>query len=29
MLGIAATWPRLFPALARMRRLADLRPEPV
>ena len=29
MLGIAATWPRLFPALARMGRLEDLRPEPV
>jgi MFS family permease len=29
MIGIAATWTRLFPALARMGRLEDLRPEPV
>jgi MFS family permease len=29
MIGIAATWTRLFPALARMGRLDDLRPEPV
>jgi MFS family permease len=29
MIGIAATWSRAFPALARMGRLADLRPEPV
>jgi hypothetical protein len=29
MIGIAATWTRLFPALARLGRLEDLRPEPV
>jgi MFS family permease len=29
MIGIAASWTRLFPALARMGRLEDLRPEPV
>ena len=29
MIGIAATWTRLFPALSRMGRLQDLRPEPV
>jgi hypothetical protein len=29
MIGIAATWTRAFPALARMGKLADLRPEPV
>jgi hypothetical protein len=29
MLAIAASWTRLFPALARMGKLEDLRPEPV
>jgi len=29
MIGIAASWSRAFPALARMGKLADLRPEPV
>jgi MFS family permease len=29
MVGIAAIWTRLFPALARLGKLADLRPEPV
>jgi MFS family permease len=29
MIGIAATWTRLFPALARLGRLEDLRAEPV
>ena len=29
MIGIAATWTRAFPALARMGRLEDLRPEPL
>jgi MFS family permease len=29
MIGVAATWSRAFPALARMGKLADLRPEPV
>jgi MFS family permease len=29
MIAIAGTWTRLFPALARMGRLEDLRPEPV
>ena len=29
MIGIAATWTKLFPALSRMGRLADLQPEPV
>ena len=29
MIGIAATWTRAFPALARMGRLQDLRPEPL
>ena len=29
MIGIAATWTRFFPALARLGRLEDLRPEPV
>jgi MFS family permease len=29
MIGIAATWTKLFPALARMGKLEDLRPEPV
>jgi MFS family permease len=28
MIGVAATWTKLFPALARMGKLADLRPEP-
>jgi predicted MFS family arabinose efflux permease len=28
MIGVAASWTRLFPALARMGRLQDLRPEP-
>jgi len=28
MVGIAATWTRAFPALARMGKLEDLRPEP-
>jgi MFS family permease len=28
MIGIAASWTRLFPALARLGRLEDLRPEP-
>jgi MFS family permease len=28
MMGIAATWPRLFPALSRMGRLDELRPAP-
>jgi MFS family permease len=28
MIGVAAIWTRLFPALARLGRLADLRPEP-
>jgi MFS family permease len=29
MIGIAASWTRLFPALARMGRLEDLQPEPI
>jgi MFS family permease len=29
MIGIAAIWPKVFPALSRLGRLADLRPEPV
>ncbi|MDP9260377.1 MAG: MFS transporter [Actinomycetota bacterium] len=29
MVGIAAIWTKLFPALARLGKLADLRPEPV
>ena len=29
MIGVAATWTKLFPALARMGKLEDLRPEPV
>jgi hypothetical protein len=29
MIGIAAIWTKVFPALSRMGRLADLRPEPV
>jgi MFS family permease len=29
MIGVAATWTKLFPALARLGKLADLRPEPV
>jgi MFS family permease len=29
MIGVAASWPRLFPALARMGRLDELEPEPV
>lgn len=29
MIALAASWPRLFPALARMGRLEELRPEPV
>jgi MFS family permease len=29
MVGIAAVWTKLFPALARLGKLADLRPEPV
>jgi MFS family permease len=29
MIGVAAGWSRAFPALARMGKLADLRPEPV
>jgi MFS family permease len=29
MIGLAAAWPKLFPALSRMGRLEDLRPEPV
>ena len=29
MIGVAATWTRAFPALARMGRLQDLRPEPL
>jgi MFS family permease len=29
MIGVAAIWSRAFPALARMGKLADLRPEPV
>jgi MFS family permease len=29
MIGVAASWRRLFPALARMGRLDELRPEPV
>jgi hypothetical protein len=29
MIAIAATWTKLFPALSRMGRLEDLRPEPV
>jgi MFS family permease len=29
MVGVAATWTKLFPALSRMGKLADLRPEPV
>jgi hypothetical protein len=29
MIGIAAGWSRAFPALARMGKLSDLRPEPV
>jgi MFS family permease len=29
MIGIAATWSRAFPALARMGKLSDLHPEPV
>jgi MFS family permease len=29
MIGIAATWTKLFPALSRLGRLEDLRPEPV
>jgi predicted MFS family arabinose efflux permease len=28
MIGVAATWSRAFPALARMGKLSDLRPEP-
>ncbi|HEX6788670.1 MAG TPA: MFS transporter [Gaiellaceae bacterium] len=28
MIGIAGSWPKLFPALARMGKLEDLRPEP-
>jgi MFS family permease len=28
MIGVAVSWPRVFPALARMGRLEDLRPEP-
>jgi hypothetical protein len=28
MIGIAVSWTRLFPALARLGRLEDLRPEP-
>jgi predicted MFS family arabinose efflux permease len=29
MIGVAATWTKLFPALARLGKLQDLRPEPV
>jgi Transmembrane secretion effector len=29
MIGVAATWTRAFPSLARMGKLSDLRPEPV
>jgi MFS family permease len=29
MIGIAAVWPRIFPALSRMGTLGELRPEPV
>ena len=29
MIGVAAAWSKLFPALSHMGRLADLRPEPV
>ena len=29
MIGLAAAWPKLFPALSRMGRLEDLQPEPV
>ncbi len=29
MIGIAATWTRAFPALSRLGRLEDLRPEPL
>ena len=29
MIGIATVWTKLFPALSRMGRLEDLRPEPV
>jgi hypothetical protein len=29
MIGVAATWTKLFPALARLGKLADLRPEPL
>jgi hypothetical protein len=29
MIGFAASWPKLFPALSRMGRLDELRPEPV
>jgi MFS family permease len=29
MIGIAAIWPKVFPALSRLGRLSDLRPEPV
>jgi hypothetical protein len=29
MIGVAASWGRLFPPLARMGRLEELRPEPV
>jgi MFS family permease len=29
MIGIAATWTKLFPALSRLGRLSDLRPDPV
>jgi hypothetical protein len=29
MIGVAASWRRLFPALARMGRLDELQPEPV
>src|SRR5262249_7699538 len=28
MIGFAAAWPRLFPALSRLGRLEELRPEP-
>jgi hypothetical protein len=28
MIGIAGSWTKLFPALARMGKLEDLRPEP-
>jgi len=29
MIGIAAVWPKIFPALSHMGKLGELRPEPV